>query len=29
MDEDAAVSVRTQSLGKDRLHRTYWWGAAG
>ena len=29
MDEDAAVSVRTRSLGKDRLHRTYWWGVGG
>ena len=29
MDEDAAVSVRTKSLGKDRRHRTYWWGIGG
>ena len=29
MDEDAAVSVRTRSLGKDRHHRTYWWGVGG
>ena len=29
MDEDAAVSVRTKSLGKDRRHRTYWWGVGG
>ena len=26
MEEDAAVAVRTKSLGKDRHLRTYWWG---